>query len=142
MVRVRAKAPILARLNTGAECMTAVLLAYAAVFLWSLLAATVLPLGSEASLVALVYTQRQVVLPVIVATAGNYLGACTTYWIGSLAGRRVLQRAQLTPWQQRAAALLGRYGQPILLFSWVPVLGDALVLVAGAMQLAFRTFSF
>lgn len=53
--------------------------AYAGLFVWSFLAATLLPLGSELALIALVRSQEQLLAPVLIATAGNYLGACTTY---------------------------------------------------------------
>lgn len=117
-------------------------LAYAGLFAWSFLAATVLPLSSEAALAVLVGTERRVVLPVLVATAGNYLGACTTYWLGRRAAS-LLGKGQVAPMGgSRAARLLGRYGQPALLLSWVPVVGDALVALAGAVQMPFAAFSF
>ena len=53
--------------------------ALAALFMWSFLAATVLPLSSEIPLVAYVKGYEQVFVPVIIATLGNYLGSCTTY---------------------------------------------------------------
>ncbi len=42
---------------------------------------------------------------------------------------------------RRAAAILARYGAPALLLSWVPLIGDALVLLAGAAHTPFWTFS-
>jgi len=117
--------------------------AYAGLFLWSFLAATVLPLGSEIALIALVKTEEQVFAPVLVATAGNYLGACTTYWLGRRAAQALGkgQREGETN-NTRAARLLRRFGQPALLLSWVPLVGDALVAVAGAMRIPFKAFSF
>ena len=121
--------------------MTALLLAYGGLFAWSFLAATVLPLSSEVPLAALVRSQGAVALPVLVATAGNYLGACTTYWLGRRAARAVGGRREEADGNGRAARLLARYGQPALLLSWVPVLGDALVAGAGAVGMPFRGFS-
>lgn len=34
-----------------------------------------------------------------------------------------------------------RFGQPVLLLSWVPILGDALVALAGTTRLPFGAFS-
>ncbi len=117
------------------------MLAYAGLFGWSFLAATLLPLSSEAPLALLVRSHNQIVLPVLVATLGNYLGACTTYWLG----RRAAQALGKSEAKQRedssAARLLKRFGQPALLLSWVPVIGDALVALAGAMRVPFRSFS-
>ena len=115
--------------------------AYGGLFVWSFLAATVLPLSSEAPLAVMVRSEGRIVLPVLVATAGNYLGACTTYWLGARAAS-ALDKGEEKTWRgKRAAGLLRRFGQPALLLSWVPVLGDALVVLAGAMRLPFGVFS-
>ena len=120
----------------------ALLAAYAGLFLWSFLAATVLPLSSEAALALLVRSERSVALPVLVATAGNYLGACTTYWLGRRAARALESRRKpAKASERRAARWLARYGRPALLASWVPVVGDALVAVAGATRVPFVAFS-
>lgn len=37
--------------------------------------------------------------------------------------------------------MLKRYGQPVVFFSWVPLLGDALVAAAGAARMAFAPFA-
>ncbi len=116
---------------------------YAGLFLWSFLAATLLPLGSEVALVAVVRTEEQWLAPVLVATVGNYLGACTTYWIGRRAAQALGKGQQDDETSRtRAARLLRRYGQPVLLLSWVPLIGDALVALAGGMRLPFIQFSF
>ncbi len=116
---------------------------YAGLFLWSFLAATLLPLGSEVALVAVVRTEEQWLAPVLVATVGNYLGACTTYWIGRRAAQALGEGQQDDEKNQtRAVRLLRRYGQPTLLLSWVPLIGDALVALAGGMRLPFIQFSF
>ena len=121
--------------------MPDILFSYGGLFAWSFLAATVLPLSSEAALAYLVGTSRQIVLPVLVATAGNYLGACTTYWLGRRASR-ALGSGRVGPAKaERAARLLARYGGPALLLSWVPVVGDALVAGAGAVRMPFFGFS-
>jgi membrane protein YqaA with SNARE-associated domain len=115
--------------------------AYIALFAWSFLAATVLPLASEPMLVALVRSGDSVAVPVLVATAGNYLGACTTYLLARAASRRLRPVSKSLASHARAVALLERAGQPALLLSWVPVIGDAIVAVAGAVGIAFLPFS-
>lgn len=119
----------------------AVLFAYLGVFVWSFLAATVLPGGSEVALAALVRTEQAWVLPVLVATLGNYLGACTTYWLGYQAAHLVPQQPAVPMQHGRAAQLLRRYGTWALILSWVPIVGDALVALAGALQIPFARFS-
>lgn len=115
---------------------------YLILFCWSFLAATVVPLGSEIHLLLLVRMQQAVVLPVAIATAGNYLGSCTTYWLG----RKGAQAAYLhglegSPIQRRATLLYRRYGQAALLLAWVPIIGDVLVALAGAVRMPFGRFS-
>lgn len=116
------------------------MLSYAALFSLSFLAATVLPLGSEAALAALVDTRERIVVPVLVATAGNVFGACTTYWLGRKTAQVLARRCGTTKKEERAARLLRRYGAPTLLLSPVPVIGDALVALAGATKLPPVTF--
>lgn len=76
-------------------------------------------------------------VPVLVATAGNTLGACTSYWLGRGAVSAV---PPSSPKTLRAAGLLRRYGPPALLLTWVPLVGDALVVLAGAARMPFTTF--
>ncbi|MDP9381307.1 MAG: DedA family protein [Chloroflexota bacterium] len=114
---------------------------YLTLFIWSFLAATVLPLSSELALVALVSSDDRLVVPVIVATAGNYLGACTTYWLGRRARHLLEPHIAVQPQRERAVKLLRRWGQPALVLSWVPLLGDALVVVAGSLAVPFGAFS-
>ncbi|CAA9445050.1 MAG: hypothetical protein AVDCRST_MAG14-316 [uncultured Rubrobacteraceae bacterium] len=113
---------------------------YGALFFWSFLAATVVPLSSEPPLVFLVRNEGLVVVPVLVGTLGNAIGACTTYWISRRAAQ-ALTEPRKAP-KGRAARLFNRYGQPALLLSWVPILGDGLVVLAGATRLRFRDFCF
>lgn len=115
---------------------------YGALFLWSFLAATVVPLSSEPPLVFLLVSQEAVVLPVVIGTVGNVLGACTTYWISRRAARVLAGPRNISKGQKRAARMFKRYGQPVLLLSWVPILGDGLVVLAGAAKMSFTRFCF
>lgn len=96
------------------------------------------PLSSEVPLGVVVTSTGTWAVPVLVATLGNTLGACTTYWLGR-AARKVA--APSSPTVQRAARLLQRYGAPSLLLSWVPLVGDVLVVLAGAARVPFWTFT-
>ena len=108
-------------------------------FAWSFAAATILPLSSEVPLVFAVRRSGGWMVPVAVATAGNYLGACTTY----LLARYVTDRAKPVPSRRtaHASALIARYGPPALLLSWVPLIGDVLVVLAGIAHMPFVRFS-
>ena len=108
-------------------------------FAWSFAASTVLPLSSEIPLAIAVRRADGWVVPVGVATLGNYLGACTTYWLARLAVTRMTNRE--SPRLRRGAALIARYGPPALLLSWLPLIGDALVALAGGARMPFGRFS-
>ena len=111
-----------------------------AVFLISILASTILPLGSEPALLAYVALSPDAVWPAIgVATFGNTLGAVITFWMGAGAHQALARTTGAPPgrWQRRAEALADRYGAPILLFSWLPFIGDPLCAVAGWLRLPF-----
>jgi len=114
-----------------------------ALFLLSFLASTVLPLGSEWMLVAMLVKGSDPALSIAVATAGNTLGACTTYAIGLYGGPFLIGRVLRVSDEarKRAERLYARYGSWSLLFSWVPVLGDPLCLVGGMLRVNLGRFS-
>jgi membrane protein YqaA with SNARE-associated domain len=116
---------------------------YAGLFLASFLASTVLPLGSEALLLLLINEGFDPMALVIVASLGNYGGACTTYYIG-LVGRKDLVEKYLSISQQHlnnAEKWFKKYGVYSLLFTWIPLIGDAITAMGGIMKLDFKIFS-
>ena len=104
----------------------------------SFLAATVLPLASEVPLAVVVRRHGYVLLPVAVATIGNFIGACTTYGLARAAASTLTSPDAGKP---RALALFERYGAPSLVLSWVPIFGDAIVALAGASRVPVLSFS-
>jgi len=117
-------------------------LAYLSLFVTALIAATLLPLSSEALLAALLSQGKAPVLLWLAASLGNVLGSCINWVLGRWClhwqdrrwfpiGARQLQRAQ-THFQ--------RYGSWSLLFAWLPLVGDPLTLVAGVMKIPFSRF--
>jgi membrane protein YqaA with SNARE-associated domain len=116
---------------------------YAGLLVWSFLAATMLPLGSEVALIAVVKRSEHFIVPVLVATTGNYLGACTTYLLAYRASEILRKKMVEAPKKEKyATRLISKYGQPVLIFSWVPLVGDVLVAIAGVMRIPFTHFSF
>lgn len=111
--------------------------AYPALFLSAFGAATLLPLQSEAVLVALLLAgQHPLWALLLVATLGNVLGS----WVNWLLGRSIEHYRErrwfpVSPARlQQAQAWYTRYGRWSLLLSWMPVIGDPLTLVAGVMR--------
>jgi membrane protein YqaA with SNARE-associated domain len=96
-------------------------------FISSFLAATLLPGGSEAVLFGVLKLHPHQVWPALaVATLGNTLGGMSSY----LLGRFIPQKAALG-----GLARVRRYGVPILLLSWVPIVGDPLCVAAGWLRM-------
>jgi len=112
----------------------------AAFGLWGLftsafLSATLLPGGSEVVLAYLAHTDSHGPLVLLaVASAGNTLGGMSTWLIGRLLPAGRLQRQDLHP----AVARIRRYGSPVLLLSWVPVIGDPLCAAAGWLRVPWH----
>ena len=108
-----------------------------ALFLLSLLAATLLPLGSEWLLVTLILQGFSATQVVAVATLGNVIGAFITYGLGIWGSDFVMRKLLRVSAKQsaRAMALYQRYGAVSLLFAWLPIIGDPLCLAAGILRL-------
>lgn len=115
---------------------------YSGLFFASFLASTVLPFGSEGILVYLVSRGFNVPAVVLVASTGNFLGACTSYYIG-LKGRGYIEKYLRvgTGDIEMAEKYFGRYGYFLLLFTWLPFVGDAFTVVSGLLRLRFFLFS-
>lgn len=111
-------------------------------FLLSFCASTLLPLGSEWLLVALLLGGNDPLRVVLVASLGNSLGAGTNYLIGRLGSDWLsnnllrIDRAR----QAQAERWFTRYGSWSLLMSWLPVVGDPLCLVSGMLKTPLLRF--
>ncbi len=114
---------------------------YLTLFGISFLAATLLPLGSEALLLYDIAQGYSVVLLWVVATLGNTLGSVVNYWLG-LKGEAYLEKKGHLSAQkmQKANAFFATYGGWALLLSWVPVVGDPLTFIAGVLRYRFGYF--
>ena len=76
-------------------------------------------------------------LLLIVASLGNTLGALTTYGLGVLAARKYPLHSRLSVRHQKGVERVDHYGPWALLFSWLPIVGDALCFAAGWLRLHF-----
>ncbi|MDP2143433.1 MAG: YqaA family protein [Gallionella sp.] len=96
-------------------------------FASSFLAATLLPGGSEAVLFAVLKSYPETLWTALaVATLGNTLGGMVSFGMGWL-----LPQTQ----QLKHVEKVRKFGTPVLLLSWVPLIGDALCLAAGWLRL-------
>jgi membrane protein YqaA with SNARE-associated domain len=115
---------------------------YSSLFLLSFMASTVIPIGSEWLLIAMVMKGFDPVLTVSTATAGNTLGACTTYGIGIYGSTWVIQKLfrMDVKSQKRAEKFYAKYGVWSLLFSWLPLVGDPICFAGGLLRIHFGLF--
>lgn len=108
-------------------------LGYIGMFVSAVLAATVLPLGSEIVFAGLLFQKFDPVSLTLTAAIGNTIGGMISYWMGHL-GKwswlekwfgiskvKVLQRMQLAQ----------KWGSLCAFLTWLPVVGDLLAVVLG-----------
>lgn len=111
--------------------------------LWGLFASafissTIAPGGSEAVLAYLVSRGETANgLLLVTATIGNTLGALTTWLLGLWAASAYSLDQLKSERQRKAVASVRRFGAPILLLSWLPVVGDAFCFAAGWLRMSF-----
>ncbi|NLU12102.1 MAG: DedA family protein, partial [Gammaproteobacteria bacterium] len=97
---------------------------YLGLALSACIAATLLPMQSEAALVALLTLKPSAVYSlVLVASLGNIIGSQINWWLGTQLQRWQTRRwFPVTPAQlERAQHWYQRYGRWSLLLSWLPI---------------------
>lgn len=117
-------------------------LGYVGLFAASFIAATVLPLSSEVVLSFLLLSGLNPTTLVTVATVGNVLGSLVNYAIGWRGGIFLEQKVlKISPKASaRAQHTFKKYGVYTLFFAWVPIIGDPLTVVAGALKTDIMIF--
>ena len=117
---------------------------YVGLFIISFLAASLLPLSSELFVLAMPPLGYNIWWVGIVATVGNFAGALLNYYVGWKGSEFMLGRffkiKEST--RKKAEQFYERWGQVSLFFSWVPIIGDPLTAVSGAMKTDLRIFTF
>ena len=131
-----------------------------AIFVVSLVSATLLPLGSEPAVFGYVKLNPDMFWPaVLVATLGNTIGGAIDWWMGYAAKLAVVryrlrrqnrqherEHAQHLEHPKKASkpALdakyfrwMRRWGPPTMLVSWLPGIGDPLCTLAGWLRMPF-----
>ncbi len=103
----------------------------------SFLSATLLP-GSSEVLLLLLTDQGRInpVLLLSVASVANTLGGMSTYWLGFWSQQKLVKGDVREP-SSIAVQRVRRWGAPILVLSWLPIIGDGLCLAAGWLRLAW-----
>ena len=119
------------------------LFVYASLFLSAFTAATLLPGSSEALLTGYIATGKGTpALLLAAATIGNVAGSAVNWALG-----RFFLHFRDRKWfpvsEQRYTQAVGwyeRFGLWSLLFAWLPIVGDPLTVIAGALRARFLVF--
>lgn len=109
---------------------------YWGMFLSAFLAGTILPFSSEAVLLACVGLGLDPVWSTLATTAGNTLGGLTCYWIGHLGKMEWIEKYFKVDQKQldKAVRFIHGKGAWMALFSFLPVIGDAILIALGLMR--------
>jgi membrane protein YqaA with SNARE-associated domain len=116
---------------------------YLSLFSISFLAATILPLSSELMLAGLIAKSNyDSLLLLIVASFGNVLGSVFNWTLGFYS--RNLSTKKWFPFKdeqiEKSSKWFNKFGRWLLLFAWVPIIGDPLTLAAGLLRVKFIEF--
>lgn len=113
---------------------------YLSLFFSALIAATLLPMGSEVLLITFLSQGKSALLLWAVATLGNTLGSIINYALGYWANNYISAKYNKDTSWKKAQLLYNRYGLWSLLFAWLPIIGDPITLVAGLARTRFSLF--
>ncbi|NEX64350.1 YqaA family protein [Noviherbaspirillum galbum] len=103
------------------------------IFIISTVSATLLPLGSEPAVFAVVKANGALFWPaILVGTAGNTLGGIIDYFMGYGA-----KQAFAAERRSRWFGWLERFGAKAMLLAWLPGIGDPICTLGGWLKLPF-----
>ncbi len=111
-------------------------LGYWGLFLASFLAATIVPFSSEAILSGMLAAGYSPVISLILATAGNWLGGLTSYYIGFLGKEQWITRylrIDTKKTDQFKNYVKGKETW-IAFFCWLPFIGDVIAVALGLLK--------
>lgn len=111
-----------------------------ALLLVSFLAATLLPLSSEAALVGAIKAGAAPLACLLAASVGNVAACLSNYALGAWARARSQERLQRSRVGRAALRWLEQLGLWALLLSWLPVIGDPITVAAGVGRVSLRCF--
>ena len=109
---------------------------YWGMFLSAFLAGTILPFSSEAVMLACVGLGLDPVLSTLATTAGNALGGLPCNWIGHLGKMEWIEKYFRVAHIQleKATRFIHGRGSWMAFFSFLPIIGDAVLIALGLMR--------
>ena len=111
---------------------------FTGLFIVTFLSATILPFSSELFLLFMLSKGYDPLICLLIATLGNSLGGLTNYGLGRLGDLKWLKKLGVTEAKlKRSTIQIQRYGSWLAFFSWVPIIGDPLVVALGYFRTPF-----
>ena len=108
-------------------------------FLGCFLAATMVPFSSDFLMVGVLIAGINPVLAIIVATAGNWLGGLTSYYIGFIGKWDWIEKwfkvKEETLLKQKHN--IDKYGSLLAFLTWLPIIGDVFAVTLGFYKVNF-----
>ncbi len=108
-------------------------------FLGCFLAATVVPFSSDFLMVGVLIAGINPVLAIIVATAANWLGGLTSYYIGFIGKWDWIEKwfkvKEETLLKQKHN--IDKYGSLLAFLTWLPIIGDVFAVTLGFYKVNF-----
>jgi len=114
-------------------------------FIAGFLSGSIFPFNSEAVLTLLIYSGFDPVSSLIAATAGNTLGGISIYYLGYLGKMEWIEKYAKVKKEKIHAILpkLERFGALAATLSFVPIIGDLVILALGFFRISpFLTILF
>jgi membrane protein YqaA with SNARE-associated domain len=113
---------------------------YIGIMAFSFLAATIVPVSSEAALASALALDMQPLPVLLFATFGNCAGVAFNYWLGYKGEEKLLHKHLQKRGVAKAYKVTQRWGKWSLLISWLPVIGDPITILAGVLRVNFGFF--
>jgi len=107
-------------------------------FIAGFLSGSIFPFNSEAVLILLIYSGFDVVSSLVAATAGNTLGGISIYYLGYLGKMEWIEKYAKVKKEKIHAILprLKRFGPLAATLSFVPIIGDLVILGLGFFRIS------
>lgn len=116
-------------------------LGYFGMFLMAFLAATLIPMSSDAVFLGMLVGGYKALPLTIAASAGNTLGGLTSYYLGYLGKWKWLEkyggvkREKVEKWRNS----ISKFGGLMALLTWLPFIGDVMAVGLGFFRIRFTT---
>lgn len=115
-------------------------LGYFGLFAFCFLAATIVPVSSETVVVSALALEMSSLPVLLFATVGNCSAVLLNYWIGYKGQEKFLKHHLHKKKISKAYAITERWGKWALLLSWLPIIGDPITVLAGAIKINLSLF--